>query len=313
MKLVTVAIPVYRRFDLLPNVLRCVDRQDYPHVELLVSDNGVNGSRVPEIVRENYSRPFRFRGNPVTVPMVAHFNQLPREASGQYFVMLCDDDEISPNYISDLVGILDSDPRISAAFGHEEIVDFSGHILHTSSADVPPLMTGDEFIRAWCTYRYRFGTWVTFLGRTQNIRDLGGMPEFTYGTHSDDGLLVKLSLGRLIAFSQGSTFRKRKYSESAGRSMSCLNLADDTRKFLRFLETDPCVREFSKTQPRQWAESKDLLIKMTWETYAGRLNTMYREQLSGIRWLRAAFAMPFIPSYYRQVLRAMLGGLRPSA
>jgi len=312
MKLVTVAIPVYRRFEMLASVLRCVGLQDYPHIELLVSDNGMNGARVPEIVRENYSRPFRFRSNSVTVPMVAHFNQLPREASGHYFMMLCDDDEISPNYVSDLVGILESDAGISAAFGREEIVDLSGRILHTSSAGVPPRMTGEEFIRAWCTYRYGFNSWVTFLGRTADIRAVGGMPEFRWGTHSDDGLLVKISLGDQIAFSQRSTFRKRKYSESAGRSISCQDLADDTRGFLRFLESDPSIQEFATAHPHQWAESKKLLIKMTWETYLGRWQTMYREQLSWISWVMAACAIPFIPDYYRAVCRAIIDDQKSS-
>ncbi len=305
-KLVTVALPVYKRFELLAKVLRCVALQDYPHIELLVSDNGLNGTRVPELVREHYNRPFRFRQNPATAPMVAHFNQLPHEAAGDYFVMLCDDDEISPNFVSDLVGILESDPRISAAFGREEIVDFEGRVLDTSSELVPPRMSGQEFIKAWCTYKYGFNTWVTFLGRTRDIQSLGGMPDCRHGTHADDGLVVKLSLGRQIAFSQQCMFRKRKYSESAGRSMSCLDLAEDTRTFLAFLESDPSILEFAKAQPQQWAESRNLLIRMTWETYFGRWQSMYRQQLAWIPWLSAAFAMPFIPAYYRAVFRAVI-------
>src|SRR5580692_8225700 len=107
MKLVTVAIPVYKRFDFLPKAIQCVASQDYPHIELIVSDNGQNGARVPDIVRQHYPGPFRFRQNPATVSIATHFNQLLQEATGEYYVVLCDDDEISANYVSELVGVLE--------------------------------------------------------------------------------------------------------------------------------------------------------------------------------------------------------------
>src|SRR5512133_3693762 len=96
---VTIGLPIYKRLEYLPHVLDVISAQDYPSVELLVSDNGQNGDRVLEIVRRHYSKPFRFRQNPATVSISTHFNQLLQEASGKYFITLCDDDEISANYV----------------------------------------------------------------------------------------------------------------------------------------------------------------------------------------------------------------------
>ena len=94
-KLVTIGIPVYRRLDFLPHVLNVVNSQDYPDIELIVSDNGMNGSTVHDIVKKYYFRPSRFRQNSSTVGMSIHFNQIINEASGEYFILLADDDEIS--------------------------------------------------------------------------------------------------------------------------------------------------------------------------------------------------------------------------
>lgn len=44
-KLVTIGIPIYRRLEYLPQVLKIVEEQDYPSIELLVSDNGMNGTK----------------------------------------------------------------------------------------------------------------------------------------------------------------------------------------------------------------------------------------------------------------------------
>jgi Glycosyltransferases involved in cell wall biogenesis len=62
-KLVTNGIPIYRRLEYLPQVLVIVEEQDYPSIELLVSDNGMNGTKVRDALEANYSHPFTFRQN----------------------------------------------------------------------------------------------------------------------------------------------------------------------------------------------------------------------------------------------------------
>jgi glycosyltransferase involved in cell wall biosynthesis len=95
-KLVTVGLPIWKRLEYLPHVLKIVEAQDYPSIELLVSDNGMNGTKVRDAVEANYSRPFTFRQNSSIVEATEHFNQIVHQASGEYFVILRDDDEITP-------------------------------------------------------------------------------------------------------------------------------------------------------------------------------------------------------------------------
>ena len=104
--LVTIGVPVYKRLGFLPNVLRSVSEQNYPAIELIVSDNGLNGGEVPQLVRRHYSKPFKFRQSPFIVSMPTHFNQIIQRASGKYFMILCDDDEISPNFVSEMAALL---------------------------------------------------------------------------------------------------------------------------------------------------------------------------------------------------------------
>jgi len=313
MKLVTVAIPVYKRFDFLPKAIQCVASQDYPHIELIVSDNGQNGARVPEIVRQHYPGRFRFRQNPVPVPIATHFNQLLWEAAGEYHVVLCDDDEISSNYVSELVGVLESNSHVTVALARQEIIDASGRVTQISSAQLPEQVTGEEFIHLWCSRTHGYQSWVTFLGRTKEIRDCGGLPEFPIGTHSDNALIVKLCLGKRVAFNQRSTFRYRLHEESAGLSTTWDILVGGTKSFLEFLDSDPRVLEFARTHPGQWAGLKKQLRRMTWETYLDRLESIYRKRLSWPSWFRAALAMPFIPAYYCALFRSLMRGVRTAA
>ena len=47
---VTVAIPVYKRLTYVAQAIQSVAAQDYPAIELIVSDNGCNGDAVINLV-----------------------------------------------------------------------------------------------------------------------------------------------------------------------------------------------------------------------------------------------------------------------
>jgi len=305
-KLVTIGVPIYKRLEYLPNVLKIVGSQDYPDIELIVSDNGMNGPAVYEIVNKYYSRPSRFRQNPSTVSMSIHFNQIIHEACGEYFVLLADDDEISSNYVSELVNLLECHPQASVAMAMQETVDEAGAFIRRSSERVPEILAGPDFIRAvWGTHEYGYESLSTCLVRTANLVACGGFPDFWKGSASDDALIVKLCLDNFITLSSRCIFRKRCYDTSYGYSQTTQDLARGIKDFLRFLDTNPILRQFACVHPSQWRETKHLLIDMIWKTYYYRWTKLYRERVTYKEWMRAGFYMPFIPDYYRAVTQTL--------
>jgi glycosyltransferase involved in cell wall biosynthesis len=312
-KLVTIGIPVYKRLEYLPQALNAVQMQDYPNIELIVSDNGMNGKKVIDIVDTWYSRPYRFRQNAASVSVIVHFNQIINEATGEYFVLLSDDDGISPNYISELVNILEGDPQISIAFSRQEIIDQNGHIQASSKADLPPVMSGADFIRAWCFYRLGFKAHVTNMARLKDINMCGGFPDFPLGFHSDNALPLKLALNRYVAVSQRCTFRYRVHAGSFEFSGNYKDVAEASKQFIKFLDSDPKILEFASVQPERWRQLKRYVIKLTWQTYFGRWKSGYRKTLPPLQWIRAAFVLPFIPAYYRAVISTLIHTLKSAA
>lgn len=304
--LVTIGIPVYKRLSCLPRVLQSVLKQDYPHIELLVSDNGLNGTAVQDLVDQHYARPYVFRQNREIVTLPAHYNQLVSAASGKYFVWMPDDDSISPNYVSALVPLLEQASEVAAAIARQEYVDASRCVLRVSPNHAPQSISGDQLILQWT--RMGFESFTAILARTADIRACGGYPEFPGGTHCDDAVLIKLCLGRTVALTNACVYQLQLDEASVGWSLKHQVLAEDTRRFLAFLDTDPWAIAFAAREPARWAELKDSLIKMTWETYYYRWDTIYKERLSLVPWVSAAFALPFIPEYYRKV-RATFGAV----
>ena len=306
-ELVTIGMPIYKRLEYLPQVLKIVEAQDYPAIELFVSDNGQNGDKIREIVEASYSRPYKLRQNPSPVSPAAHFNQIIHEASGIYFVLLMDDDEISSNYVSELVHQFRRFPGSSVAFAGQESIDESGGVIKTSSDALPESLAGPDFISSmWDRYELGFDIVATFLARREDIIACGGYPDFTRGSHIENALVTKLCLVGNVAFSSKCVFRWRVVGSSYGWTVSIAEFASATRGFLQFLHKDPVVQKFASEHPAKGKEIKSCLARMAWGTYLWRWRDIYKRKLSSVRWVMAAFAMPFIAAYYKQVARVLV-------
>lgn len=306
--LVTIGIPIYRRLHYLENVLQTVAAQDYPNIELLISDNGMNGSKVQQAADCYYKAPYRFRQNRATVSISKHFNQLIDEARGEYFVLLADDDEITPNYVSALVDQLQRHPQASVAISVQETIDDSGMVIRRSSEAIPELLPGPDFIRAaWGTHDLGHESFSTLLARTSQLRACGGFPDFWKGHANDDALLIKLCLDNYVALDTRCSYRKRFDEASHGWALPIGDLAKGLRDFLHFLDTDSIITEYARLHPTEWGQCKHDLVDMAWKTYFYRWTGLYRDRLTAVQWVGAAFGLPFNRDYYRAVRQTLVG------
>lgn len=307
-KLVTIGVPIYKRLDYLPNVLSKVAAQDYPNVDLLVSDNGKNGTRVSDIVKQHYSRPYRFRQNPETVGPSHHFNQIIHNALGEYVVLLADDDEITSNFVSELLSTAQKYPTASAVLASEEVIDLEGKRIWKSKDSVPEVLDGEDFIRAtWHTRKYGHNSLCTFLGKTEKLKAAGGFPEIWLAIADEDLLMVKLALNSSIAFNTKCAFRKRFHETSFGLSVDLKkDLARGIHEFLQLMDSDAMIAEYAAANPAKWRELRGYMVDNVWGVYYARWAGMYRERLSTVQWLSAAFQLPL--ARYGRRIASTIGG-----
>lgn len=302
---VTIALPVCTRLQHLPDTLRSVAAQTHPDIELLVSDNGVNGSLVPALVAEHWPRPFRFRQNAATVPLVTHLNQLLAEATGEYFVVLCDDDQIDPSFAADLSGLLDATPAAHVAVARAETMDAHGGSIRRFDGIWPERLPGPDFVRAWTSKRLRLMSTITLMARTGSVRACGGYADFPRGLFSDNLLLLKLCLAGDVVLGRTAVFRWRLDEASTGFSAPPKELARACLAFLEALSTDPDLAAYASQHPATWRDLEALLREQSINWYFFRW-LGYETRLTRLEWVRAGMAMPFTPSYYGRVLDMML-------
>lgn len=309
--LVTVGVLVYKRLEYVAQAIRSVAAQDYPNIELIVSDNGPNGEQVAAIARANYPRPFVFRQNPTSVSIVDHFNQVVDAASGHYYVLLCDDDELAPNYIGEMVQLLEEHPNVGAAISCVENMNVDGVTVgSTHDKPLPPtIMRTSEFTRGWANNTHKYISFTTNMARTAEIRAVGKYPAFDGANGSDNGLLLSLCIDRSIGFCARTFYRHRIHETSFGKSVSYKSLALASRQFLRFLDHEPRLRAYARSNPDDYAAIRAAVQRVIWITYFARWRSLYRNRMPYAQWVRGGFVLPPIPAYYRKVLAEIVASV----
>jgi hypothetical protein len=95
--------------------------------------------------------------------------------------------------------------------------------------------------------------------------------------------------------------------------MTAADLARGIKDFLKFLDRDTVITQFARRHPSAWAESKRILVEMSWKTYYYRWIDLYRGRLSTLQWVRAGFNLPLIPEYYQKVTHTWLSACKAVA
>lgn len=116
---VTIGLPTYRRGHLLRRALASIAAQNYRDFVLIISDNAGNDPETLAAVKEfSGSLPEIFLvAQKENIGAVNNLKFLLAAAETEYFMWLADDDEISPDYLAELVSLLDDDPGTVTAVG----------------------------------------------------------------------------------------------------------------------------------------------------------------------------------------------------
>ncbi|MBX3736470.1 MAG: glycosyltransferase family 2 protein [Candidatus Didemnitutus sp.] len=123
--MVSVLVPTYNYARFLPQALQSVLAQDYPNLEILVSDD-CSTDDTATVVHELAQADPRVRVvlQPRNLGMVPHWNWCLTEARGAYVKFLFGDDAFNSRHaISRLVGLLENQPTAAIATSARRVMD----------------------------------------------------------------------------------------------------------------------------------------------------------------------------------------------
>lgn len=147
--LISIGIPTYNGRRRLEKALHSIWEQEYPNLEVIISDNcsSDDTQQYIEMVGRNHPMVQYYRQE-VNIGLVANFDFTLRKASGLYFMWLADDDTISPGALLKYCIFLNENPTHSLVSGEINYVK-DGRIEYTEGG-----FTIESNWPAWRTLRY---------------------------------------------------------------------------------------------------------------------------------------------------------------
>ncbi len=209
--LVSVGLPTYNRGFLLKCAIESVLNQDYPNIELIISDNASTDETMmicQETCRkDNQVRYFR---QPYNIGPTKNFINVLSEAKGDFFMWLSDDDWIDSSYISACVTELNSDPMLVSVGGIGKSYEDDVFLNKCRPINLDQPKATDRVL----AYFAEVGDNSILFGVTRREQLIRILMRNTMGA---DWLLVAALafIGKLKTLNSVSIHRNRKFSSSS--------------------------------------------------------------------------------------------------
>lgn len=257
--LVTIAIPAYKEV-FLSEAIESALYQDYKNIELVIV-NDCSPYDIDSVVnryKDNRIRYYKNKKNLGKKCIVRNWNKCLEYASGEYFVLLCDDDILLPNFVSKLLLLAQKNINCNVFHSRRLIKRMSLTTLLVEP-EWPSFETSLEY--AECFFQgQRKHTVSEFLYRTEHIKKIK-YQNFPVGFYSDNVSLMLFSKDGGIVSSQEPLmiFRESDAHISSNPKYNP-GKALATRKFLRWAKANQiCIDNFDFHKNRIENESLSYL------------------------------------------------------
>ena len=169
--LVTIGIPTYNRADkTLSCAIGSACSQDYPNLEIIVSDN-CSTDNTQELVRSFNDHRIKYLRHDTNIGPNNNFNACLQAAKGDYFLLLHDDDLIDPDFVHTCLSRAAYGTQYGLIITGKRIIDGSGAVIKekiNAEADTPL-----SLYRAWLAGQIPFHLCST-LFNTRELKRIGG-------------------------------------------------------------------------------------------------------------------------------------------
>lgn len=288
--LVTVGIPTRNRADtFLAEALSSAVSQTYSNVEIVVSDNcSADGTR--EVVRGFVDPRIRYFRHGEMISANRNFNFCLERATGDYFLLLHDDDRIDSDFVEACLRTVDHKTNLGIIRTGTRIMDSQGTILREVPNGVVGFST-EEFFRGWFAGKTTLYLCST-LFNTRRLRETGGFssPHLVF---QDAFAMMRLAatFGRADVKDVKASFRRhrggRTYSTRVGEwcedSLALLELMCDLLADRNQVMREEGLRFFAGLNYGRAAEARSLWRRLAgYFVVFGKFNYRYAPSRNGL-------------------------------
>lgn len=225
--MVTVAIPTRNRAEYLRLAIDSVLAQSYKDIEVVVSDNA-SEDNTPEVLA-TYKDRVKVLRQDRCLDMADNWQECLRAATGEYFLLLSDDDLLEPRAIDALISPFSQNDRgVAFAYGRTGVVYPDG--TASEFPVVPPVYEKPSDFILECYGTRRFSPTGATLFRTADMREVGGYVWKGLNLVLDASMLMRVALlnkDKYIVFVDEKVFKYRVHSSNATIGASLRVWADE--------------------------------------------------------------------------------------
>ncbi len=210
---VSIGIPTYNRSFYLKQAIESALYQSYKNVEIIVSNNG-SIDNTAEILLDYCDERLKVVHHTENKGMVFNFNHCLNIATGEFFLLLSDDDMLENYAIEELLAGFIND-TISISYGRVAFVENEETNQPSYSFDAPKIEKGYELLlNILECKRVAFPSATMF--RTIAAKNMGGYPDV--GTSTDFALLSLLAINNSVFFSSQVITKIRVHNQNLSLS-----------------------------------------------------------------------------------------------
>jgi FkbM family methyltransferase len=217
---ITIGMPVRNGENYLEETLLSLVSQDYPNLEIVVSDNASNLETKAILARFEAEYPqIKVFAQSEALPIIDNFAYVLTKATGEYFCWAAHDDLRSPGSIRAKASVLDQYPEINCVM--TDVVNFYDDSDDTS-ADRLELIRLEKVLASWKEVRKAFFSvpisnayfCIYGLFRTEVIRRVNLHVGIDFITNVEIPILAQAALLGPLASIEIDGFRYRRHSQS---------------------------------------------------------------------------------------------------
>lgn len=153
--LLSVAIITYNSEKFIENAIQSILTQDYPNIEIVISDDASNDNTVKIVTRyiKNYPDKIRLLVAKKNMGALENWFKCVQACSGQYITGIGGDDEFYPNKLSKQIAIMENDKNIAICYADAIVFNVSTQKeLYRLSDKTPTKSGGVEVALRDCIY-----------------------------------------------------------------------------------------------------------------------------------------------------------------
>ncbi|MEO5947604.1 MAG: glycosyltransferase family 2 protein [Chitinophagaceae bacterium] len=265
---VSFCFTTFKRHETLRETLESVSKQTYDDFEVIVSDN--DPAQSGRAIVESFDKRFKYFPNDENLGMKRSFNKSLERSSGEYIVMIADDDPVYPDMLETLLDLSNEYPAYGMYLGgcdwyctsHEmgKLYNFNvgtnSCLSNKYDIDYKETFTPDEFLKKLFSFEiFPHYLWSTCIVKRDILVRLGGVPEYGTPFLGDYAYMSTIGSDSGCVVINRSLGRQTLHKENFGRNQN-EQIVVAAKNFPEYLEG-------KASHLKEWPEIKKRMLRFT--------------------------------------------------